>query len=73
MNNINKNKLPPITSITKDTDLSTYNIFDAIFDIIKDMANDKDQIDLICKMYLNGELGNPSSLENIGRFNPLHF
>ena len=32
------------------------------------MVNDNDQIDLICKMYLNGELGTPSSLENIGRF-----
>lgn len=48
-------------------DIQNNNIFNLIFSFIKQNV-DKKYIHLLCKIYLHGELGNPNSLENKGRF-----
>lgn len=65
-----ESKLSNLTSelpTDKPTNLEGTQIFEQIFNIIKDGV-DKDHIDLICAIYLSGQLGIPNSIENKGRF-----
>ncbi len=48
--------------------ISRKEILDKIFDVIERTVNDSKIIDLVCTIYLDGKLGTPNSLENIGRF-----
>jgi hypothetical protein len=60
----------PLPSVDdfKDLDQSQISLnFEYIFNEIKTKTNDPNIIDFVCKIYLNGNLGNPNSLENIGR------
>ena len=47
--------------------LKTNPVLNEIFDIIVDGVDDK-IIDEYVKIYLNGKLGGPNSIENIGRY-----
>ncbi len=52
--------------VEKPSDLVGMTIFNQIFDIINSGVN-SDYIDLLCKIYLTGQLGQPNSIENKGR------
>ena len=51
--------------------LKTNPVLNEIFDIIVDGVDDK-IIDEYVKIYLNGKLGGPNSIENIGRYKDAH-
>ncbi len=52
--------------LEKPSNIEEFPVFNQIFDVIKEGV-DKDYIDLLCKIYLTGNLGIPNSLENKGR------
>jgi Leucine-rich repeat (LRR) protein len=64
---INLDELPEITLTTTIDDLKLNPTLNLIFEKINELSR-KDIIDEVCAIYLNGKLGNPNSLENIGRY-----
>jgi hypothetical protein len=52
--------------VEKPSNIMDIPVFNQIFDIINSGVN-SDYIDLLCKIYLTGQLGQPNSIENKGR------
>ncbi len=64
---INLDELPENIETTTIDDLKLNPTLNLIFEKISELSG-KDIIDAVCAIYLNGNFGNPNSLENIGRY-----
>jgi hypothetical protein len=51
-----------------NTDSKQIEFFNSVFDKIYELNDNKKTIDLLIKIYLKKEFGDPNSIENIGRF-----
>ena len=67
MKKLNLELLPRIDNTTTEDELKENYLLNKIFEIILTQSGN-DIIDDICRIYINGKLGVPNHLENIGRY-----